>query len=443
MDSKKYRLHTPEELQNIADNDFDRFKEVARYYYDNDFEFFESVLIPIIEKHKHNKKIISEFGNSVKIEKENKEVLNNNKMEELSSETNGEQALAENPTASKTNLKKRKKRIIIYGIIVFTLFITTILLYYFLIYNDPYQKAIRYLKNNEYELALQILSGIDSSKLKTQKVQNVLNYANGGEFFKEKNYRDALILLSKIGDEDDFYKDAQSLIKKIKTDPDIIYMKAFNDINAKEYNEALDGLQKIKPNDNYYYKAQSKIMYVRGLVEFDLGNYEEANTYFVSVDKTDEFYDDIKSKQKVIDNYFTQKSDNEAHKYYAQSLIEIADQVQDERQLYENIRTFVYIRNTYLPRLIEYRSRINNLGYWATNKSIELINFKDLILKWVNSYIEYAEHINQYGYNSNYNGDNMWSNYGYVLYPLKDKANELHSDVIKKYKEIQSQFNLN
>ena len=198
MGDKKLRLHTPEELQSISETDFDRFKEVARYYYDNDFEFFESVLIPIIEKHKHHKKIISEFGDSLIIGKENKEVLDNNKMEESSSEENVEQALEESPITSKPNSKKRKKRIVIYSIIIFTLFITTILLYYFLIYNDPYQKAIRYLNNNEYELALQILSGMDSSKLNSQEIQNILNYAKGGKLFKEQNYRDALILLSKI-----------------------------------------------------------------------------------------------------------------------------------------------------------------------------------------------------------------------------------------------------
>ncbi len=42
-----FRLHTPEELQRIAEENFERFKEVSKYYYENDFNFFEVTILDL------------------------------------------------------------------------------------------------------------------------------------------------------------------------------------------------------------------------------------------------------------------------------------------------------------------------------------------------------------------------------------------------------------
>jgi len=60
----KFRLHTPEELHQIAKHDFERFKEISKYYYENDFEYFENTILPIIDEHKHKKLIVANLNPS-------------------------------------------------------------------------------------------------------------------------------------------------------------------------------------------------------------------------------------------------------------------------------------------------------------------------------------------------------------------------------------------
>jgi hypothetical protein len=43
-----FRLHTPEELQKIAEEDFERFKEVSKDYYDNHWEYYLDSVIPVL-----------------------------------------------------------------------------------------------------------------------------------------------------------------------------------------------------------------------------------------------------------------------------------------------------------------------------------------------------------------------------------------------------------
>lgn len=43
-----FKLHTPEELQKIAEEDFERFKEVSKYYLENDYEYFKNEILPIL-----------------------------------------------------------------------------------------------------------------------------------------------------------------------------------------------------------------------------------------------------------------------------------------------------------------------------------------------------------------------------------------------------------
>lgn len=51
MEDKKIRLHTPEELEHIASTDFNRFKEIAKYYFDNDLEYYNKVVKPLLNKY--------------------------------------------------------------------------------------------------------------------------------------------------------------------------------------------------------------------------------------------------------------------------------------------------------------------------------------------------------------------------------------------------------
>ncbi|MCX6159202.1 MAG: hypothetical protein NTY74_14575 [Ignavibacteriae bacterium] len=96
-----------------------------------------------------------------------------------------------------------------------------------------------------------------------------------------------------------------------------------------------------------------------------------------------------------------------------------------------------------MPKLISQRSEINRYIYNDKNQNKDIIEFKKLILSWVNAYVKYGEDLVDYGYKSNYVGDRMWRDYGYILYDDKDKGYNLHQKVLKKYKSIKTLFNIN
>lgn len=417
------RLHTPQELEDIAKTDFERFKQISKYYYENDFPFFEEFIIPIIERHKNSTSFESQYLDKP----------------EVTNESITEVLLI-------SNVKPKtpwNKKLILYALTSLILISTALVLYYTLIYRNSYRQGIGYLKDKNYPAALEKFAEIDSTSDSFPKIQDALNFAKGCKSFDEQDYRSAATYLRKVNNSSEFYEESKTLLDKIVNDPNIIYYKAINHINQKEYDEAMNELQRVKPSDIHYNQSQSKIMYVRGVIEYNLGNYENANTYFGQVEKTDEFYQDIIAKQPAIDNYINTQRDKESDISYARTLIQIADDFEDEHQLFENVDTFIYTKNTYLPRLIQLRSQLNSSYYGANKKNSSLTDFKTLILKWMNSYIDYAESLNTYGYYSNYNANSMWYNYGNTLRSKRGLGKELHQKVIKNYKEIQSQFGLN
>jgi TolA-binding protein len=443
MENKNYRLHTPNELENIASTDYERFKTIAKYYFDNDIEYFEKEIVPIVDKYKKHIEDSNEITPADEIIEVPFEKNNQSKGDvesELAIHRNNGKLKQVKDIIRKTrrNLNKKTFYTGIVGVIILS---AIIILYYFLIYNSSDRQGVRYLKDKKFDLAIQQFGKIDPTSVKYDEIKQLLSYAWGGKDFNERNYRDALINLKKVQEQNEYFQDAKMMIEKINNDPEIIYLKAINDINANDYNEAITWFQKVKPNDSYFSRAQSKIVYVRGLIEYNLGNYEAANAYFLNVDKADEFYSDIVTKQTTIDYYLVQKQDIEANKSYAHSLLETADRIQDEYELTKG-QSFYYIENTLIPTLVNLRATLNSTSNYAKNKSSKLSDFKDLILKWVNSYIKYAESLYQYGSWSNYNADNMWYNYGYLLNPLKDAGTDLHKKVVKIYKEIRSEYNL-
>src|SRR5690606_16631 len=102
-----------------------------------------------------------------------------------------------------------------------------------------------------------------------------------------------------------------------------------------------------------------------------------------------------------------------------------------------------YNRNTYLPSLMNHRSRINESYYEAHNQDSDLLDFKELLIKWVNSYIDYSESIETYGYRSSYNGITMRAYFGNELNSKEKIGKDYHSKVLKKISEIRGKFNLN
>jgi tetratricopeptide (TPR) repeat protein len=430
----QFRLHTPEELTQIAENNFERFKEIAKYYYDNDFQFFEDSILPILEKHKQkNFDVNSDNDKTIKIENDNK--FNEQK-------TDIGTYLPEQKVKSKSEIYKKKRKLFIYGISSLILVSMALLLYYFLIYNNSYRQGMTFLKNKDYSQALEKFSEIDSTSHSYVQLQSAINFAKASKYFEEQNYKDAIIYFKKVDANSDFYEETKLNIDKITNDPNIIYVKAINHINAKEYDDALNELRRVKPSDLHYSQAQSKIYYVRGVIEYNLNNYSDADTYFKNVEKTDEFYQDIISKKSKIENYLTSQKDNEANKDYARTLIRLADEIEDQHQLCTNA-SWIYYKNTYVPTLINLRSELNSTYYGASNKSLVLKDFKSMILKWVNSYIDFAESIGTYGNYTNYDADRMWASYGYTLYSKRDLGDELHKKVVKQYLSIKSQFGLN
>lgn len=425
-----FKLHTPEELQKIAEEDFERFKEVSKYYYENDFDFFEEFILPIIEKHKHH-----EINVQASLHHQDFD-------ESITDISNHVIEIADKTSTVTTPKRKLKSRLYVYGAVSLLLVIITMLLYYYLIYNDSYRQGLKLIKEKNFLGAIEKINEIDSSSNSFFKSREALNFAIASKLFEEKNYREAIQYFRKIDVNSEFYPETKLKMDIFANDPIIIYLKGLNHIYAKEFDEAINELLRVKPNEQNYAQAQSKLMYIRGLLEFNNGNYGNADTYFKGVEKADEFYPDILSKQSTINNFLTQQQDNEYHVSYARNLIQIADDIEDEHQLSIN-NTWTYFKNTYLPRLINLRSQLNSAYYGATNKSAILTEFKNLILKWVNAYISFAEAINTYGYYSNYSPDNMWANYGYTLNIKRDLGQELHQKVIKKYKEIQSQYRLN
>jgi hypothetical protein len=63
MDNK-FRLHTPEELQKIAEDNFDRFQEIAKEYYHKDKEFYVANIRPILNKINEEKNKIKNIAKS-------------------------------------------------------------------------------------------------------------------------------------------------------------------------------------------------------------------------------------------------------------------------------------------------------------------------------------------------------------------------------------------
>lgn len=429
-----FRLHTPDELDNIAKTNFDRFKELSKYYFENDRDFFESVIVPLIKKYKSYESLPdgSELTNQT-INVSDDFNLNNDIPDLLLRELTNDK-----PDKQIGN----KKKIILLSITAITLLLTTLVLFYFLIYNTNYRQGVKYLKDKKYDLALEKFGEIDSNSETFKTIEPAINFTRASKYFEDLNYREATIYYKKINPESEFFNDARIQIDKINSDQNIIYVKGLNHIAANELNDALNELKRIEPLNINYNKAQSKIMYVKGLIEFNLKNYENADTYFKRVEISDEFYNDIVSKQPIISDYLTKKQDLEYDKYYAKALMELSDQIEDQFQLC-NDQTFTYLKNTYIPKLIELRSRLNSLSYPSKEKKANLIEFKNSILDWVNSYIEYGESLNKYGYNSNYNSDQMWSNYGYILHSQKDTGEEYHQKILREYKKLQLEYDLN
>jgi tetratricopeptide (TPR) repeat protein len=79
------------------------------------------------------------------------------------------------------------------------------------------------------------------------------------------------------------------------------YAIGVNYINQKRYDAALVELEKIQPTDKDYPDAVAKIYYVRGVLQFQEGNYNEAYSYFTRVDPADQFYKEARNFMDEID----------------------------------------------------------------------------------------------------------------------------------------------
>lgn len=427
-------LHTSEELEQIAKTDINRFKEISMFYFENNLEFFEKSVLPIMEKLKRIEKE-SEKGKDEQLP----DLDINEDLSENSSSLN-------NNIANEKNImvkNKKKKKLFLILSLFLLIIISLSLAYYFLLFNNNYRQAVRHLRNKEFNLALDKLNYMDTLSEQFQKNKSKYFYAKGGKEFNENNFIDAYLDLLKVDDLDEFYSDAKFLLSKINTDPNIIYQKGIEHINTKEYDFALNEFKKVKTTDNNYINALSKLAYINGLQEFNLGNYKSANDFFSQVNKTDEYYSDILKKQPKIEEYLNEKKDEEANQSYAKFLIRISDEIQDEYQLMNQKSTFDYTKNTYLTRLMSLRSELNTYSYDVKNKDKNLLDFKKTILSWINSYIKYGEEIGDYGFKSNYVADRMWSYYGYELREERSKGEDFHSKVLKKIKNIKTLFNLN
>ncbi|MCX6159014.1 MAG: hypothetical protein NTY74_13625 [Ignavibacteriae bacterium] len=432
------KFHNAVELENIAISDENRFKILMTYYYENDYEFFEKTVLPIIKKTKSkntNESNIDYFsipGNSTS------DHVKNDLSEPI-------KYLNEYKPNNRINHKPRQnisKKIIMISISA-SIIIVASLVYYFAIYNTNYSQAIRNLKNKEYSIALVKLGIIDTTSLQFQKHKSKYFYAQGGSFLELNKIREAYFSLMKVDSNDEFFSDAKELILKIDTDPKLIYQKALDHLSFEEYNLALIDLKKIKSNDNNFTQSQSKLAFINGVLEYNNSNYENANTFFQQVNKSDEYYYKIVELQPQIDEYLRAKADKETNLYFAKFLLRTADEIQDEFQLMSQRNTYDYTKLTYLPRLISLRSSINGYTYDAKNKNKDLIEFKKMILSWVNSYIKYGEYIGDYGYKSNYQPQSMWNNYGYIINSEKENGLNLHQKIIKKCKTIKSSFDIN
>lgn len=430
------QLHTPAELEIIASSDPVRFKELMAYYYDKDYNFFEKTVHPIMRKLK---------------EKENTKTTNQIEEYEKLPISNVKNDLSDNikyyGPHNSVKIKRissvHKRRNIIISTTIVLILIITSLVYYFVIYNNNYNQAIRYLKNKEFIAAYSKLSNIDTTSTEFYNIKSKYYFAKGGSEFDKNNIRNAYIILSKVDNNDELYGDVKALLTKINTEPTYIYQKGLDHLKVEEFDLASSEFKKIKLSDNNFHLAQSKLAYLNGLLEYNNARYENANNLFQQVDKSDEYYSKILEMQPQIEEFMSNKADNEINSSYARFLIRVSDEIQDEYQLMTTRSTFDYIKFTYLPKLISLRSEINRYSYDAKKKSQDLVDFKKTIINWVNSYIKYGEAIGEYGYSSNYRAENMWNDYGYILRGEKETGSNLHDKVVKKYKNIKLSFNIN
>jgi hypothetical protein len=192
-------------------------------------------------------------------------------------------------------------------------------------------------------------------------------YDNGVKYIREQNYDLALFELQQIPPSDSRYKDALSKIN---------YIKGIRHFYDNQYNEAKIYLNLVEPNDEFY--SDAKI--ILGRIETS-----EKDNQLLSQLESEQRMQEIEAEKESIE----QLKNEESSQRFATNLIRFSDKFESELQL-AKIENPVGMKSS-LRTLSDLRQQMIDYEYAAAQRDPELISFKNLLNQWMSKRIQYLQ----------------------------------------------------
>ncbi|NOS85857.1 MAG: hypothetical protein HOP31_12005 [Ignavibacteria bacterium] len=122
----------------------------------------------------------------------------------------------QNKFSDDLNRKKNKSFVPLAIVSFFLLFLVTgAVLWYVYARESDYEKGMNYLKDKQYTEALIEFQKVNPSNKDFNNAQSKIHYINGLRSYNEGNNPEAIVYLSKVISNDEYYHDAQLMLEKI------------------------------------------------------------------------------------------------------------------------------------------------------------------------------------------------------------------------------------
>ena len=109
----------------------------------------------------------------------------------------------------------KKSIIVVIGIFLLLAIITVVILWYLYLRESHYEKGANFCKDKKFTEALYEFQKVDPDNKDFSNAQSKINYINGLMSFNEGKKNEAIVFLSKVRTDDEYYHDARLMLGKI------------------------------------------------------------------------------------------------------------------------------------------------------------------------------------------------------------------------------------
>ena len=109
----------------------------------------------------------------------------------------------------------KKSIIVVIGIFLLLAIITVVIPWYLYLRESHYEKGANFCKDKKFTEALYEFQNIGPGNKNFGNAQSKINYINGLQYFNEKKNIEAIVYLSKVKTDDEYYPDVRLMLDKI------------------------------------------------------------------------------------------------------------------------------------------------------------------------------------------------------------------------------------